>query len=55
MFILSAILYVTAIAWFSSSMCNPDRPYMNAILVCLLASAFFFGFCIYRRLYGKRR
>lgn len=51
---MAVILYVASWAWFASSMANPYHPYMEYIVPCLALSTIWFGFVVYRRLYGKR-
>ena len=51
MHMIYAILYVVSLVLFSSSMCNPARPYMEFILPLLILSTVLFGRALYRRIY----
>ena len=51
---IALILYVTALGLFSSSMCNPSRPYIEWLVPFLILSTVLFGVLLHRRLYGKR-
>ena len=48
---MTAVFYVASLSLFASSMCNPDRPYIEPFVVLVALSAILLGRRLHRRLY----